>query len=346
MGRGQNSQVVHDEVWRRIFQTHPASLDLFQSGNEAMLLLAQQSNIGLRNAIDKHGMPTKELLDDIIRVSSDSQAGSQWHSAATMPFINDYALNDSQLQSFFSDGYLLCRNAVPMEIIALAKRFINASIGRGDVERKHGMTGVLPSLSTADELLNLFRGPGSKLSTIVQSLLGKGKVKPPYHAQVALRYPSPYLGAEADSARCSIGGKHWHVDGFGQGKHSPFTVLLGVCLSDCVSSGCGNFAVHPGAHWTLQENVRQQVLHNSEDFSKVEHEDSKPDLGIPVEMMMKAGDCVIAHQKLPHLGMPNCSPEVRYQVYFRLQHVNHDMIVDAWLDDLLLPFEPVKRLMS
>ena len=36
--------------------------------------------------------------------------------------------------------------------------------------------------------------------------------------------------------------------------------------------------------------------------------------GEPVEVMMRPGDVVVAHQKLPHLGMPNLCPDVRYQV--------------------------------
>ena len=34
-------------------------------------------------------------------------------------------------------------------------------------------------------------------------------------------------------------------------------------------------------------------------------------------MLLKAGDVVVAHQKLPHLGTSNYSPDVRYQVRLR-----------------------------
>ena len=145
--------------------------------------------------------------------------------------------------------------------------------------------------------------------------------------------------------RCTVGGRRWHVDGFGEGKHSPFTLLVGVCLSDCVNPGSGNFAVHPGAHWTLQEAVRAQVANGGEAFSSEGINEQKPDLGPPVQLMMQAGDCVVAHQKLPHLGMPNCSSEIRYQVYFRLRHIAHDDMIHAWLDDILLPFQPVRAVM-
>ena len=51
----------------------------------------------------------------------------------------------------------------------------------------------------------------------------------------------------------------------------------------------------------------------------------------------------MAHQKLPHLGVANNSPHVRYQVYFRVQHTRHENLIDQWLDDLMMPFEGVKQ---
>lgn len=345
-GHAGNSQVEKDNVWRRIFRNHPAALDLFLVGNELLLNMARQRNQRLNNAILTYGIPSRELLNQIICSAPEGSHHSSWASVETMPFIEEHRLQEAELRAFCSEGYVHCRDAVPLELIALAKRHINASLGRGRGERKQGMVGLPDSISSAEPILNLFRGHGSKLSTIVQSLTGRSKCRPPNHAQVALRYPAPYTGSEADSQRCDILGKHWHIDGFGQGKHSPFTLLVGVCLSECTSTGSGNFAVHPGAHWHLQENVKTQVARKSVDFSNFEFDEnsSKPDLGKPVELLMRPGDCVVAHQKLPHLGMPNCSPDVRYQVYFRLQHVNHEAIVDAWLDDLLLPFEPVKAI--
>jgi hypothetical protein len=334
-----------DAIWRKIITEHPHVLDLMMPGNEAMLLRARQQHPGLNSAIENNGMPSSALLREI-QYGHQSMDTTMWTTAATMPFRDAFALPLSQLQHFFSEGYIHVKNAVPLELIALAKRHINACLGNGDIERKHNMVGLPPNHAHSPPILNLFRGQGSQLPTIVQCLMGKGKVRPPQHAQIALRYPRPYISPEADSRQSTVNGKHWHVDGFENSHHSPFTILLGVCLSDVNAKGSGNFAVHPGSHWQLQDEVRQQVLSGSGEFSAIQEHQNKPDLGEPTQLLMKAGDCVIAHQKLPHLGMPNCSPDVRYQVYFRLHHVAHEELKDEWLNDLLLPFQPVKEAME
>lgn len=159
---------------------------------------------------------------------------------------------------------------------------------------------------------------------------------------MALKFPAPVPVATAAAER-PIGGKAWHVDGFGQGQHSPFTLLVGVCLSAVSADGCGNFAVHPGAHWALQEEVKRTVQANDTLFSGFEHDARKPDLGEPVQLHLSPGDCVLATQKLPHLGCGNKSPNIRYQVYFRLRHVDLEHHKEAWLDDLYLPFEGVRE---
>jgi len=342
-----------NEIWRRIITNHMGLLDLFASGNEGMLQRARQNHPELNRAIETNGMPSQELLHEMqfgVQSSSSSSSSSSalWSFAATMPYREDLRLSEQQLHEFFADGYLKIESAVPLELIALAKRHINVCIGKGEVEHKFGLVGLKDHLAQSEAILNLFKGPGSKLPTLVQNLMGRGKCRPPTHAQVALRYPTPYLGPEADSRQSTVGGRSWHVDGFDKGNHSSFTLLLGVCLSDVDAKGSGNFAVHPGAHWTLQEEVRRHVASGSGYFSEFQEHANKPDLGEPVQLLMKAGDCVLAHQKLPHLGTPNCSPDIRYQVYFRLHHVAQEdgTFKEMWLDDLLLPFEPVRAVVS
>jgi hypothetical protein len=198
-------------------------------------------------------------------------------------------------------------------------------------------------------LIDLFDSTkGSKLPTIVQCLAGKGMIYPPAACQVALKFPSPtnaipkVFNPHNDA---SVRGDGWHIDGFNKGEHSPFTLLVGVCLSDVSLPKSGEFAVHPGAHWNLQEEIKQQVLSGSPSFSSFDG-GNKPNLGPPQSMFLKRGDAVICHQKLPHLGMPNYSPNIRYQIYFRVSHIQLSSHRDAWLDDLMLPFEGLKSVMS
>jgi hypothetical protein len=143
-------------------------------------------------------------------------------------------------------------------------------------------------------------------------------------AQVAMRFPSAAVRADKAAKRSAAAmadGKSWHVDGFGEGTHSPFALLVGVCLSDTEGEGhdpavlAGNLAVHPGAHWTLQEVVKTATQSHdggAAALSRVEGGASRlQDLGPPTVLRMRRGDVVIAHQKLPHRGMPNFSPNIR-----------------------------------
>jgi hypothetical protein len=276
-------------------------------------------------------------------------------SNPAMRFEQQHALSNEQLHSFFGDGFLHLAGAVPLPLINAALQHINSAIGRGAIDRSIPILVGLPQAeANAPALMNLFNGSGSRLPTVTQCLLGRGKVRPPWAPQVAMKFPQPAMpghssgGGGAAAAVSRAGGRGWHVDGFGDGTHSPFTLLLGVCLSDTPTVGCGNFAVHPGGHWTLQDAVRQQVREGAATFSAAGLDDDarKPDLGPPFALQMRAGDAVLAHQKLPHLGMHNDSPHVRYQVYFRLQHVQHEALRDRWLDDLMLPFEGVRGAME
>mmetsp|Transcript_5747 Transcript_5747/g.17293 ORF Transcript_5747/g.17293 Transcript_5747/m.17293 type:complete len:237 (+) Transcript_5747:224-934(+) len=207
---------------------------------------------------------------------------------------------------------------------------------------------------TAPAITNLFHGPGSRLPTVVQDLLGVGRleVASTRHAQVALRFPAAGVkGADgpARSTAAAADGKGWHIDGFGEGQHSAFVLLVGVCLSDTDGDPAvlaGNLAVHPGAHWTLQQAVKDAVASadgGAAALSQVGGGATRSqDLGPPTVLRMRRGDVVLAHQKLPHRGMPNFSPNVRYQCYFRIRHTRHASIRARWLDDLMLPFEGTK----
>lgn len=298
-------------VWRKILTEHPGLLDLLLPGNEAHLATARKAHPKLDEAINKFGLPPQDLVQELLN-------GPQKPRTHNLRFDPQFALNSDHLSRFFETGYLHMRNAVSPTLIQAALRHVNASIGRGRLDRTlPGLVMVPPTESQAVAITDLFDAEGSALPTITQCLIGKGKVRPIHAGQVALRFPNPLYEPNAEKKK--VGGKAWHVDGFGQGQHSPFTLLVGVCLSDVDGCGSGNFAVHPGAHWSLQQAVKDQVTSGSNSFSKFDRDDSKPDLGEPTQLNMKAGDIVVAHQKLPHLGCQNFSANIRYQVYFRVQ---------------------------
>jgi hypothetical protein len=347
-------------VWKRVLAEHPQLAMVVFSGDEAVIVKARNQHPKLDQLYIRFGPPPAHLANQGNGAGSTTVsdrlvgmfAGWSGASAANrLPFNQEHQLSGEQLQHFFSEGFIVVRKAVPSAHIDTALRHINSCIGRGVVDRSVPiLVGLPPGESSSPNITSLFMGDGCKLPTVTQCLLGKGKVKPPLEGQVALRFPQPAMprlsGTTGFNAEQALGGKAWHVDGFGNNKHSPFTLLVGVCLSDTPATGGGNFAVHPGGHWTLQDAVKRQAAGQSGLFSNFESDSQKPDLGSPVPVQLQAGDAVLAHQKLPHLGTLNLSPHVRYQVYFRLQHVNHVELKEPWLDDLLLPFEGVAAHMA
>jgi ectoine hydroxylase-related dioxygenase (phytanoyl-CoA dioxygenase family) len=44
----------------------------------------------------------------------------------------------------------------------------------------------------------------------------------------------------------------------------------------------------------------------------------------PLQLTGRAGDVVLAHYALAHAAAPNLGPHVRYAVFFRLYHADHD----------------------
>ena len=195
-----------ENVWRRILTDHPQLLDLLKPGNEERLQQARQRFPKLESAINNFGYPSAALLQEIAdggeRGTSNSRGAVS--NASTLPFLEEHKLSDDQLKAFFADGYILCKNAVPHELITLAKRHINACLGARKGEIKHNMMVLPHDLSSHQHIMNLFSGVGSKLPTIAQSLLGQGNCKPPFGAQVALRFPSSFVNVEDDSRRYNM----------------------------------------------------------------------------------------------------------------------------------------------
>jgi hypothetical protein len=75
----------------------------------------------------------------------------------------------------------------------------------------------------------------------------------------------------------------------GKGKHSPFSLLVGVTLSDVAAPNAGNFCVFPGSHTTLLPLLKAQAAAGSPLFNN-ERSDAKPALENGVQLLAKSGD--------------------------------------------------------
>ena len=146
-----------------------------------------------------------------------------------------------------------------------------------------------------------------------------------------------------------ISNRSWHVDGMRQGKRRPFSLLVGVALSEVSEPMCGNFTIFPKSHKLIHELILDNgCLRGIDDHLEwslatsmynpwgVTDGPQLPDLGPPKQLLLKPGDVVLAHPNLAHRGAPNLSPNIRYMVYFRLKSSNFasDEVERTWSENM------------
>jgi ectoine hydroxylase-related dioxygenase (phytanoyl-CoA dioxygenase family) len=155
--------------------------------------------------------------------------------------------------------------------------------------------------------------------------------------QLALRAPVLHVTPDKEEKKA---GTQWHIDGMDTGKHSPFSLLVGVALSDQSQPDCGNLIAFPGSHHSLHPLLREQVDTGSGLFSN-QAATGKPCLTGSQQILLQPGDAVLLHQKVAHRIGINCSPNIRYQTYFRLRHTDHAAKLEdgSLLDDLWTEFQ-------
>ncbi|KAG6613444.1 Protein involved in biosynthesis of mitomycin antibiotics/polyketide fumonisin [Phytophthora cinnamomi] len=242
-------------------------------------------------------------------------------------------LSESQRRSFIQHGYLQIRGAVSLPLANAALRRINHDLGipgnmiDGGVEGNIKLAG---NTSNSDAILDLYYL--SDVCKYVEALVGADQIVAPQGAQIALRFPE--LGEPREPL-----GTEWHTDGMRQGRLHPFTLLAGIALSNVPEPLCGNLTVFPGSHVSLHSRLTADgKLRGYDDecykAGSVWGDGTLPDLGVPVQLLAARGDLVLAHPNLAHRGGLNFSPDIRYQVYFRIKHKQLDQLQDQCTTDL------------
>jgi hypothetical protein len=263
---------------------------------------------------------------------------------------------------------------------------IPGDLSAGGTQDGYGKLGG--SLSNCSEIRSLLLHPQSSkgasisLLNIIEEMLGVGRVDMgSISGQIALRFPENIQ----DSVTCCLNsdsfnfshmpdgtlsiGSAWHTDGFRQGKYHGFSLLVGICLSDCVDDFSGNLLLWPGSHVPIHKSiigqhggldldllarlVNDEVSEEvNEKFSsatetteavvteRILHENAPtnlPSLGEPLQMHFKAGDVVLVHPDTAHCGGPNFSAVIRNMVYFRIKRIairesDETYRHDMWVD--------------
>ena len=256
-------------------------------------------------------------------------------------------LSDEEVRTFARDGYLVLRRIVPQSRIEDVTSLIDNAYSNGD----HGYSrnnpkDVVPQfkddVSKHSSIVNIMTD--TELSRVIEQLIGRGCAEYPKRVQVALREPSEYWKSQGWDIHSSIDAIPWHIDG-GEGPYasngSPFTMLVGVCLSEgqqATEENHGQFLAWPRSHTILHPLVADRVRKGLiTDPYSVFNDIERPNIGEPIRVALSPGDAVIAHQRLGHTGGPNLGPHVRKNLYFRVKHVRHDTylksgeLIDGWV---------------
>ncbi len=240
-------------------------------------------------------------------------------------------LTPEQKEHFLEQGYLLVPGAVSRDRVEAALRAINHSLGEGmDPARlaTFRAQSYCPELQREPVITDLYNATPAK--ALVESLVGAGKVRPITSGQIALRFPiAP--GSAPKPPVPHLDGMYTPTNGVPQGRIMSFTALVGVALSDVNGPFAGNLTVWPGTH-RLYESYFSQ--HGPE--ALLEGMPNVPLPG-PVHLTAHAGDVMLCHYELAHTAAPNASPHVRYAIYFRAHHVDHEAqwkaaMTDIWLE--------------
>ena len=237
-------------------------------------------------------------------------------------------LTHDQKQHFYEHGYVRLPGAVPQEQVRTALRNINASLGDNGIDPER--LPIFRSQTYCPELRDSPAITGLITETpaweIAESMIGRGKIRPVTAGQIALRFPSMQPAA---TARPHLDGMYSPNNGVPEGKIMNFTALAGVLLSDLPGPDAGNLVVWPGTHRIYEQYFRE---HGPQSLLNGMPPVTLPE---PVQITGTAGDVVLCHYQLAHGIAGNASPHIRYAIYFRLFHVEHDALrwecmTDIW----------------
>jgi hypothetical protein len=237
-------------------------------------------------------------------------------------------LTISQKQSLHHDGYVVLPGAVPAQLVDAALMAINASLGDEGIDPAQLPTfrarSYCPELQTAPAITDLLHA--SDVWSLAESAIGPGQFRSVGSGQIALRFPSR---EPARAPHPHLDGMYTPTNGVPKGEIRNFTALVGVVLSDIPHADMGNLTVWPGTHLQYEQYFRargpEALLEGMPEVPLAE----------PRQLTGQPGDAVLCHYQLGHGIAGNTSPFIRYAIYFRLKHVDHDAIhwecmTDIW----------------
>ncbi|HZC27856.1 MAG TPA: hypothetical protein VE287_12585 [Actinopolymorphaceae bacterium] len=237
-------------------------------------------------------------------------------------------LTQTQKSSLYENGLVKLPGIVPAAYVNAALRAVNGSLGSEGIHPDRLVTfrsqSYCPELQRSPAITDLLHA--SPLWSLAEDAIGVGQISPVGAGQIALRFPTD---GEPHEPHAHIDGMYTPHNGVTEGTIQNFTALIGVFLSDVPGPYAGNFTVWPGTHRTYESYFR---ANGPESLLQ-----GMPPVELPTseQVTAKAGDAVLAHYQLGHGIAGNASPHIRYAVFFRLSHVDHESVrlecmTDIW----------------
>ena len=292
-------------------------------------------------------------------------------------------LCQTQKIQFRDDGFIVIKNAVPADVISNAQQLISESLP------KHERRLLVPAkLATDPRIIGLFYE--SRIKPILETLMGP--FPPLISCQVAVTPGGDDLGGspathvdggwsgvipktadeidpqthrpkdaakyfgENDEVRGTNDGLLW-IDPDRRISTGSYTALIGVCLSEQMTPGNGQFGVLKGLHEDVEAAFRHQrdagSIIGAEGIGwpriKIDSQGRPFSNGLPdairvraaelartnaktenwpwpelTPVLMEPGDAVIALHSLPHTPTPNLGANPRMNVYFRVRRLRSE----------------------
>ena len=248
-------------------------------------------------------------------------------------------LSVGQKQSLHQDGYVFLPGVVPREFVDAALRAINASLGDEGIHPAQLTTfraqSYCPELQDAPAITDLVNT--SAVWGLAESAIGAGRIGPVGRGQIALRFP----GKEAARVpHPHLDGMYTPTNGVPKGEIRNFTALIGVVLSEISHADMGNLIVWPGSHLQYEQYFRdrgpQALLEGVPNVLLAE----------PRQLTGQPGDVILCHYQLGHGIASNSSPHIRYAVYFRLKHVDHESLHWECMTDIWREWEGMREMVD
>lgn len=161
-------------------------------------------------------------------------------------------LNKLQLRRFVSEGYLQLPSLIPVKEIQAVRKLLHHQLGQvgslvpGAIQGgNYGKFGG--EMTNHPKLRELV--VRTQLRNVLEELLGAAIFNMTnLSCQVAFRFPE----LDDEHGHNPI---DWHTDGERQGSCHPFTLLVGICLTDISEPYAGNLTVFPTSHWLMHRFV-------------------------------------------------------------------------------------------